>query len=161
MAVDIEKISVALGVTAPDPDSAEAKQWQLWIGDAGMLIANRVEALDLEAPGEAKVDYVVRQAVVAHIKKPDDATQVTVSVDDGSSSRTYQSSKGRVTIDDEWWSFLGLVPASTGAFSIDTTNAGDRHLPWCARNLGAIYCSCGVDITGIGGGPIFEGGDTA
>lgn len=160
MTVDIEKIAVALGVTAPEPESPEGKQWALWVADAGVLIDARRASLKLLTPDEAKVDYVVRQAVVAHIKKPDDATQITVSVDDGSSSRTYQSSKGRVTIDDEWWSFLGLVPASSGAFSIDTTNAGDRHLPWCARNLGALYCSCGVDITGIGGGPIFEGGDT-
>lgn len=160
MAVDIEKIAVALGQAAPTPSSLQAQQWEMWIADAEMLISTRVAELKKDPPDEAKVDYVVRQAVVAHIKKPDDATQVTVSVDDGSSSRTYQSGKGRVAILDEWWMLLGLVAGNGGAFSIDTTNAADRHLPWCARNLGAVYCSCGADITGIGGGPIFEGGDT-
>lgn len=148
------KIAVALGKTAPLPGSAQDEQWQLWIEDAEMLIEARRELLGLEMPDAAKVDYVIREAVVDHIKRPDDATQVTVSVDDGSSSRTYQSSKGRVSILDEWWVLLGLVEAS-GAFSIDQVGRASVHLAWCSLMMGANYCSCGVDIAGV---PIFEGG---
>jgi hypothetical protein len=132
------------------------QQWQLWIDDAYMLIEARKDALHHDEPlDEAKVDYVVREAVVAHVKKPDDATQVTISVDDGSSSRSYQSSRGRVTLLDEWWTLLGLVEMD-GAFSIDTVSQGTVHLPWCSLMLGANYCSCGADIAGY---PIFEGAE--
>ena len=120
-----------------------------------MLIETRRVQLGAEAPELAKLDYVVREAVVSHIKRPDDATQVTIAVDDGSSSRSYQSGKGRVTILDEWWTLLGLVEPS-GAFSIDMVGGSSVHLPWCSLMFGANYCSCGVDIAGV---PIFEGGD--
>lgn len=149
------KLAVALGKTAPEPNSVTAGQWELWIEDALMLIEARRERLKADTPDALKVDYVVREAVVAHIKRPDDATQVTVAVDDGSSSRSYRSGKGRVTILDEWWSLLGLVETD-GAFSIDTLG-GPRglHLAWCTLMMGGNYCSCGVDIAGR---PIFEGG---
>ena len=70
-------------------------------------------------------------------------------------ARTYSSSRGRVTIRDEWWDLLSPVQ-STGAYVIDTVSAGTVHLPWCALSFGAVYCSCGVDIAGY---PIFEGAD--
>lgn len=154
MPVTPSTLAVALGQAAPEPNSVTEQQWWLWIQDAEMLIESRREKLGAEVPGEAKLDYVVREAVVAHIKRPDDATQVTIAVDDGSSSRTYQSAKGRVEIIDEWWALLGLVEAS-GAFSIDGLGVSSAHLAWCSLNFGATYCSCGVDIAGV---PIFEGG---
>lgn len=149
------KLAVALGKAAPEPGSATDEQWKLWIEDALMLIEARRERLKADAPDALKVDYVVREAVVDHIKRPDDATQVTIAVDDGSSSRSYKSGKGRVTILDEWWALLGLVETD-GAFSIDTVG-GPRglHLAWCTLMMGGNYCSCGVDIAGR---PIFEGG---
>lgn len=155
MAVTPDRIAVALGVAAPESDSVQWQQWSLWIEDAEMLIENRREQIDGDIPSAAKVDYVVREAVVAHIKKPDDATQVTVSVDDGQTSKSYRSGAGRVTIRDEWWSLLGLTEPD-GAFAISMVGAGTSHLPWCVLMLGAAYCSCGVDIAGR---PIFEGGD--
>lgn len=156
MSVTSEMLAVALGQTAPLPGSVTSQQWEMWIADAEMLIANRAAQLsvDLGQVDEAKIDYVVREAVVTHIKKPDDATQVTIAVDDGSSSKTYRSGKGRVTILDEWWLLLGLTDPK-GAFSIDTAPSGVTHLPWCSLMFGALYCSCGVDIAGT---PIFEGG---
>lgn len=40
------------------------------------------------------------------------------------------------------------------AYAIDTAPSLDSaHLPWCALNFGATYCSCGVDIASE---PIFE-----
>jgi len=148
-------IAVALGVTAPEPGSITEQQWELWISDAEMLIQTRVDQLGVPDPDAAKLDYVVREAVVAHVRRPDDATQVTISVDDGSSSKTYRSGKGRVVILDEWWALLGLTEPD-GAFSIDTAPNVSLHLPWCSLYFGATYCSCGVDIAGY---PIFEGAD--
>ena len=156
MSVTPSMIAVALGQAAPESGSIQEQQWNLWIDDAEMLIeARRSLVAPAVYPDQAKLDYVVRQAVVAHVKKPDDATQVTVSVDDGSSSKSYQSGKGRVTIVDEWWLLLGLVETS-GAFSIDTVGASTFHLSWCSASLGALYCSCGADIAGR---PIYEGGE--
>jgi len=154
MSVTPAMLAVALGRAAPEPGSVTEQQWELWISDAEMLIEERRARLGVEVPDEAKLDYVVREAVADHIKRPDDATQVTVSVDDASSSRTYQSGKGRVTILDEWWALLGLVEPS-GAFSLDMVGGSSVHLPWCSLMLGANYCSCGVDIAGV---PIYEGG---
>lgn len=159
MAVTPGMIAVALGKAAPEPGSITEQQWNLWISDAEMLIETRRLAVNPDgALDEAKIDYVVRQAVVAHVRKPDDATQVTVAVDDGSTSRTYQSGPGRVVIVDEWWALLGLIEPSTGAFTVDMAAGGIySHLPWCGLYFGALYCSCGVDIAGR---PIFEGGES-
>jgi hypothetical protein len=148
-------LAVALGQAAPEPGSVTEQQWQMWIDDAEMLIDNRIAELSATAPSAITRDYVVREAVVAHIKKPDDATQVTISVDDASSSRTYQSGKGRVTILDEWWKMLGLVEADASAYSIDMVASGMVHQPWCSINFGATYCSCGADLAGY---PIYGAG---
>jgi len=154
MSVTPNMIAVALGLAAPVSNSVQEQQWDMWIADAVMLIDNRIALLALTTtPSAATVDYVVREAVVAQVKKPDDATQVTISVDDGSSSRTYQSGKGRVTILDEWWLLLGLVETDGGAFSTDTVNFTNGHLAWCSYNLGALYCSCGFSIAGY---PLWE-----
>lgn len=154
MAVTPENIAVAMGMTAPETGSIQWQQWSLWIDDAAMLIETRAEQLDIDAAGidEAKFDYVIREAVVAHIKKPDDATQVSVQVDDGMTSKSYRSGKGRVTILDEWWVLLGLTDPS-GAFAIDMVpGIGATHDLACSLRFGAVYCSCGVDIAGK---PIF------
>lgn len=160
MTVTPAMIAVKLGRAAPEPGSVTEKQWDMDIDDAMMLISNRAEELgvDVDTIDEAKIDYVVREAVAAYIKRPDDATQVSITVDDGTTSRSYQSGKGRVTILDEWWKLLGLTdPGDSGAFGIDMlASAGAPHLPWCSLMMGANYCSCGVDIAGY---PIFEGGE--
>jgi hypothetical protein len=154
MPVTPQMVAIALGQVAPEPTSVTEQQWQMWIYDAEMLIeARKLELGHTDLIDAARSEYVVREAVVAHIKKPDDATQVTISVDDGSSTRAYQSSKGRVSILDEWWALLGLTPKSSGAYSIDMVGSTSAHLPWCALTFGALYCSCGTDIAGH---PIYE-----
>jgi hypothetical protein len=155
MSVTPSMIAVALGQAAPVPGSVTDLQWSMWIGDAEMLIETRRLALAAPVIGEAKLDYVVREAVVAHVKRPDDSTQVTVAVDDGSMSKSYRSGKGRVTILDEWWLILGLTDPS-GAFSVGTVGAVSGHLAWCSICLGASFCSCGFDIAGY---PLYEGGE--
>lgn len=155
MSVTPSMIAVALGQAAPELGSITDQQWNLWIDDAVMLIeARRLSVAPDLVIDEAKLDYVVREAVVSHVRKPDDSTQVSVAVDDGSTTKSYKSSRGRVTILDEWWLFLGLTETS-GAFSVDMVGVSSAHLPWCSLNFGAVYCSCGVDIAGV---PIFEGG---
>lgn len=152
-------IAVALGKAAPEPGSLQEAQWKMWIDDAVMLIDSKIIDLGAEVPDQVKIDYVVREAVAAHVRRPDDATQVTIAVDDASSSKTYKSGNGLVTITDAWWLLLGLVEVSQGAYSVDMVGSyGSPHLPWCSLMMGASYCSCGVDIAGK---PIFEGGADA
>ena len=155
MSVTPSMLAVALGQAAPESGSITEQQWMLWVNDALMLIeARRLSVAPSLIIDTAKLDYVVRQSVVAHIKKPDDATQVTISVDDASTSKSYKSGLGRVTILDEWWLLLGLTETS-GAFSVDMVGYASCHLPWCSSMFGAVYCSCGVEIAGA---PIYEAG---
>lgn len=148
MTVSPETIQIALGRASATTD--EENQWTMWIADARLLIQARLG--DLEDLDEAVLDYVVREAVVAHIRHPDDATQVSESVGDASTSRTYRSGKGRVTILEEWWSLL-LPPDGGKAFTLDTVGSTALHMPWCSSYFGADYCSCGADIAGY---PIYE-----
>jgi hypothetical protein len=149
-------IAVAVGKAAPESGSVTEQQWAMWIEDALMLIETRKAVLgrtddDID---EAKLDYVVREAVAAQVKRPDDSTQVTIRVDDASTSKSYRSGKGRVTILDEWWTLLGLIPEGGQAFAIDTLAAATSHGYACALVFGAAYCDCGADIAGA---PIFGG----
>lgn len=130
MAVTSSNIAAALGVAAPASGSTTDVQWSMWIADVYMLIEARLG--DVAALDQPRVEYVVREAVVMHVKRPDDATQVTVSVDDGSTSRTYTSGAGRLTILDEWWDLLVQTPAGGKAFEIDT-------MPATAGVLGVDY----------------------
>lgn len=110
MAVTPENIAVALGRTVPETASPTYMQWEMWIADAENAIAWRAEDLGVTDPLDPeKVDLVVRKAVVAHVRHPDDATQVSVAVDDGSTQKTYRSASGEVSIKDEWWALLGLI----------------------------------------------------
>lgn len=156
MSVIPSDIAVELGRTAPDSNSPEYSQWELWIADALMLISARKGIPPLADLNQTHLDYVVRQAVAAHIRKPDDATQVAISVDDGSVSKSYKSSRGRVEILDEWWALLSPADTTTRAFSVRPSCSTANHLPWCSLAFGALYCSCGTDIAGY---PIFELGD--
>lgn len=157
MSVTPAMIAVALGVTAPQAGSIQEQQWELWIDDATMLIENRAEKMDVPIVDidQAILDYVIRESVVAHVKKPDDATQVSITVDDGTTSRSYQSGRGRVSIADEWWALLGLQAPDDGAFAIDMVSHDRPHPPWCSIYFGGT-CSCG---TNIAGGPIYEPGE--
>lgn len=157
MSVTPEMIAVALGVAAPEPDSQTRAQWLMWIDDAEMLVEARREALNVDGPLDAaKLDYVVREAVASHARRPDDATQVSTSVDDGSVSRTYRSGTGRIAIRDEWWALLGLTSTS-GAFAVDMVGSTglSAHPPFCDLYFGGTTCSCGVALAGY---PIYSPG---
>jgi hypothetical protein len=118
--VTAAQIAVALGRSAPDSGSPTEAQWDMWIADALMLIQTRVDSIDPEPTvAQAPLDYVIREAVVAQVKKPDDSTQVTISVDDASTSKSYRSGPGRVAILGEWWAMLGLATGKGKAFMVD------------------------------------------
>jgi hypothetical protein len=155
MAVTPDDIAVELGRTAPAPDEIEFTQWERWIADALMLISARLG--DVSELDQDRLDYVVRLAVAAHVRRPDDATQVAVSVDDGSVSRTYRSSRGRVEIIDDWWALLSPTDTGGSAFSITPYSGASPHMPWCTLLMGGLYCSCGADLTNYAY-PLFEGG---
>ena len=148
MTATADTIAVALG---RDPSGeTEREQWEMWIFDAMLLLESRLTLADLD---EARVDYVVREAVIAHIRNPEDATQVSVSVGDASQSKSYRSGAGRVTIRPEWWRLLDPDYGRGEAFTIDMVPDGTVHQPWCTLQLGGGYCSCGADIAGY---PIYE-----
>lgn len=121
MSVTPAMIATALGVAVPDSGSDQFAQWSMWIADALMLVEARLG--DPALLDQAKLDYVVREAVAAHVRHPDDSTQVAVSVDDGSVSKTYRSQSGRVRILDEWWNLLAPASRTGRAFEVDTTPA--------------------------------------
>ena len=149
-------VAVALGRSAPAAGSTDEAQWSMWIDDAVMLIQTRVDSIT-PAPSvdQIKLDYVVREAVKAQAQRPDSATQVTTSIDDGTVAKVYRSGTGRLTILDEWWSLLGLTDAGGQAYAVDTVGTSTTHVDWCSLAFGATYCSCGADLAGS---PIYEGG---
>lgn len=147
MAVTVSDIATALGRSAPDVADPEFDQWTMWIADALLLISARLTLADLDP---VKLDYVVREAVVAQVRRPDDATSVEIAVDDGREARRYTSSRGRVFIRDEWWDLLSPSAGSSGAFAVDTAPLpGLIHADTCSLNFGATYCSCGAVLTGL------------
>jgi hypothetical protein len=112
VAVIPDDIAVELG--RPAPTAEEATQWQRWIDEALYLIGKRLG--DVSLLDQADVDYVVLHAVVEHARQPDNATQVDVAVDDARVSRRYTTSRGRISILDEWWALLDpdLTTTSSG-----------------------------------------------
>lgn len=108
-----EEIAVALG--RPTPTELDRAQWLVWIGDAEILIEDRMG--DLAALDQKRLAYVIRNAVSAMVQRPDSATQVDVAVDDGRVSKRYSSSTGKVTILDDWWDLLTTV-SDSAAFTI-------------------------------------------
>ena len=146
-------IAVALGQAAPASGSVTEARYLMWISDALMLVQLRYDSLDDDTlvVDAALLDYVIREAVVAHALRPDASTQVSTSVDDSTVARSFSSSKGRVSILDEWWTLLGLGTTSgSGAFSVRPYGSGlgySAHQPWCNLAFGALYCSCGADLT--------------
>lgn len=108
---------VAIELGRSTPTAAQAEQWSRWIDEARYLIGKRLG--DITMLDQVDVDYVVLHAVAEHVRQPDNATQVDVSVDDASVSRRYSSGAGRITILDEWWALLD--PDLTTASGVGST----------------------------------------
>ena len=98
---------------------AEQGQVGLWAGQALLIIEGRLG--DPGALDRRVLDMVVVEAVARRIKRPDDATQVSITIDGDTSQRSYQSSSGAITILPEEWVMLAASGSSSGtlgAFSI-------------------------------------------
>ena len=142
MSVTPADIAVALGRTAPDLGSTEHDQWAMWVADALMLITARLG--DVSLLDQDRLDYVVREAVVAQVRRPDDVTSVDVAVDDGRVSKRYSSGSGRVTIRDEWWALLSPESSGRRAFEVDTMPAESGVLGvdyWWATPTDTVWLS--------------------
>lgn len=107
MTVAVSDIETALGRTLTSLEAAQADQW---IADALMLIGARLG--DVTLLDQARLDFVVREAVVARFRNPDGYQ--SESVDD----YTYRhgSETRRVTILPEWWNLLD-PDVGSGVFS--------------------------------------------
>lgn len=146
MAVTTTDIATALGRDVPGEGTPEARQWEMWIQDALLLIEARLG--DSSQLNQINLEYVVREAVVAQVRRPDDSTSVEVAVDDGRVAKRYSSSSGRVYIRDEWWGLLDPNKKS-GAFVVDLApGPATIHSQTCSLHFGATYCSCGAVIAG-------------
>lgn len=158
MAVTLKQIATALGQTEPDGGSAQADQWAMWIGDATLLIKAEAARRGVEygTLDPETVDYVTREAVVAHVRRPDDATSVEIAVDDGREARRYSSGRGRVSILPEWWGLLFPEAKDEGkAFAVDSVPCIPvTHSAVCSANDYAnapywqAFCTCGADAAG-------------
>lgn len=113
--------NVATELARPTPDTLVANQWQSWINRAYGLIEDRFGATDYAALDTAKVDDVVLQAVVEHVRAWRDSTakRSTTSVDDGTVSREYDNGVGLLEIPDSLWpSLMPQGGVLGGAYSI-------------------------------------------
>lgn len=131
MSVTVEMIAVAAGRPVPLLTSPTFRQWEMWVGDAMLLIRQETlrRGVEFASLNPETVDYVVREAVKAVVLRPDDATQVEVAIDDGRVSRRYQSGTGRIAILDDWWALL--LPGRSGGFSVRPYHEPDL-LGWLA-----------------------------
>lgn len=107
MTVQVSDIETALGRTLTATEPAQAAQW---IADALMLIEARLG--DLAELNADRLDFVVREAVVARFRNPDGFQ--SESIDD----YTYRhgTETRRVTILPEWWNLLD-PDVGSGVFS--------------------------------------------
>lgn len=94
---------------------AEQGQSELWITQARNIIGRRLG--DLAALDQAILDMVVTEAVANRVKRPDSATEVSVQIDDGQTTKRYESAAGQIEILPEWWALLSPT-ATSGAFSV-------------------------------------------
>jgi hypothetical protein len=112
--------NVAAELARPVPDSPTAEQWQSWIDRAYRLIENRLGATAYAALDADVLDDVVVSAVAEHVRAWRDTTasRYTVSVDDGTVSRSYEQGVGYLTIPDYLWQLLDPTIGTDGAFTV-------------------------------------------
>lgn len=115
MTVNVSDVATTLLRSPASVTDVEDAAWSMWIEDARRQIARRLG--DLSELDQDDLDYVTREAVALKAKRPDEAVKVDISVDDASSSRTYERATGQITILDEWWALLSPAEDSGAGFS--------------------------------------------
>ena len=104
-------IGLNLGRPLSDDERAQA---ELWIDWTEATIARRKPLHELDP---MTVSMVVTEAVTRRLRMPDPVSQMSVTVDDSTVSRSFQRATGLIEILPEWWAALGLA-ASSGAFTV-------------------------------------------
>ena len=109
-----------LQLARPIPASPVADQWQSWIDRAYRLILRRFGAVEYAALDPELVDDVVLMAVTEHARAWRDTTanKYSVAIDDGSVTRSYESSVGLLSIPDELWALLDGEEVPSASFTI-------------------------------------------
>lgn len=118
MTVSVDAVAVELA--RPTPSGQQAAQWQSWIDRAYRLVQTHLGDTKYAALDLTLLDDVVLTAVAEHVRAWRDttATQYTVSVDDGSTTRRYEASAGPLSIPDYLWPVLDPTVTDGGAFSV-------------------------------------------
>lgn len=101
--------------------TAQRRQADLWVTFTRNIISARYGDLDLL--DQSILDMVVCEAVANRLKRPDQAKQVSVMVDDAQISRTYETATGQIEILDAWWDLLDPSVSQSDAFSITPGHA--------------------------------------
>lgn len=139
------------------PGFTAADDWRITDAEAMALLAAPCLSGDLDNRQTAAVRAVLRQALMRWKEVGSGAVTQQQVGPFGQSVDTSSVRRGMF-----WPSELdqlraicnGTGGATSGtATTVSSTYALSLHLPWCSLNLGALYCSCGVDIAGE---PIFE-----
>ena len=132
----VEAVAVELG--RPHLTDIETDQLEQWIARAENLIRARIPDIDertaIDPTLYAVVADVVAAAVARVARNPEGLRQVTVSVDDGTVSKTRDSvlSDGQLRITDAEWALLLPAPS----FTLRRTGSGPDIFytnPWPRR----------------------------
>lgn len=112
------QVATSLGRSLTPVETPQVAQW---LNDAALLIKDRFErqSLTLDDLDQDNLAYVIREAVVLKVKRPDPASRSTVSIDDGTVTKEYNRDTGTIQILDEWWALLTPdKETQRGAFTI-------------------------------------------
>lgn len=160
---------VAVELGRPASTEQEAAQWDAWLGRVERSIARRftqaslvlADQVVLGAPSAEDIRDVEVAAVLRKIANPSNFTSVTRSIDDATLTTRREGpavdGDPLALTDAEWAILLPPNESQGGAFTVDSVGMASNHLPWCALNFGATYCSCGADLTAYQY-PIYEMG---
>lgn len=120
-AATYEDVGVALRRTISD--AAEQAQIEHWLTGAEMAIRSRLG--DVTLLDQDVLTYVETEAVAEKVRRAGrDESSITVSVDDGTVTRRYETTMTANDIGTELWSLLS--PARSGsAYTIGTTSPLD------------------------------------
>lgn len=109
-AATAEDVETAIG--RPVSSDAELRQIEWWLSGVEILIQSRLG--DVSALDQDVLRYVEAEAVVAKIRRGDSrVSSETVSVDDGSLTRRFETGVQTSDISDEWWALLNPVTGSS------------------------------------------------
>ena len=112
-------------------------QAEMWIVDAATLLSRGPDGrtpINLDDVDEDVVNMVIRELVANRLKRPDSATQVSVSVDDGQVTRTYESGTGQLQVLPWMWTMLQPNgEGSGGAFTIRTPHRPRSAVYYCGN----------------------------